>query len=159
MTSSINVAPIADKSVKVAVVCRNASGEPDIVIYEIVCTASAYSDGDHYETAKSKAEEDGYEASIAFDEFDPAWRMLSLKAQGSTDVLMNQEGLQVIEQAFLKASKKDPKDAPFPLVGESATAYMDGLESAYQHALEMMCISPPHSEKSKAELQDRPRGG
>lgn len=143
--------------VKVAVAGRNASGEPEIVVYNIECSKEQYENGDHYDMAKERAEDDGFEPEIAFDENDPAWSMLSLKTQNSTDVLMNQKGLQVIEQALLKAGKKDPKDAPYE--GAAGRAFLDGLESAYQHALEMMCISPPQAEKSKAAPQDRPRGG
>lgn len=53
----------------------------------------------------------------------------------------NIDGHQVIEAALAKASKLNPLDAPFPMVGEEALAYLKGSASAYQHALEMIPAS------------------
>lgn len=157
--SMLNLKTQNSTDVLVAVAGHNASGEPEIALYPIECSKEQYENGEHYELAKDMAESDGLDPSIAFAENDPAWSFMAVKTHKSTDVLMNQEGLQVIEQALLKASKKNPNDAPIQYVGESAMAFLEGLQSAYLHALEMMCISPPQAEKSKAAPQDRPRGG
>ncbi len=79
MSSQIeSTAPVADMCVKVAVIGHNAGGEPDAVFYDIGCTSDEYSGGEHYEIAKEMAEQNGYQAVMAFDEFDPAWAMLGL---------------------------------------------------------------------------------
>ena len=92
MTSQIDpTAPIADICVKVAVVGHNASGEPDIAVYNINCSIEQSESGGHYDLAKYTAEEDGFQPSIAFDENDPAWSMLNLKTQSSTEVLHDRQ--------------------------------------------------------------------
>ena len=60
---------------RVAVVCRNKSGEPDIFIAVVTCSSVQYQNGDHYEMAETQAEEAGYEAQASFDEHDSSWRM------------------------------------------------------------------------------------
>ncbi len=61
--------------IKCVVTCHNASGEPDFYFCKVKCSQEQYDDGKHYETAQSKAAEQGYEGDfVVFDENDgPAW--------------------------------------------------------------------------------------
>lgn len=151
----------SSSDVKVAVAGHNASGEPDIAVYSIHCTIEQRENGGHYALAKDTAEEDGFQPSLAFDENDLAWSMLNLKTQNSTDVLMDQGGLQVIERALLKATNLNINDAPITYDPKEAKAFKKGLASAYHHALEMMCITPVQvkDERWKPAPPERARGG
>lgn len=68
----------AKTTVKVAVFCRNASGEPDILIEEIQAGQEDMHEGRHYDMAILVAEEGGYEAFGAADICDPAWPKLAV---------------------------------------------------------------------------------
>jgi hypothetical protein len=48
------------------------------------------------------------------------------------------EGVEVIEAALKKAETGDPNNAPFGFDYYESCAYLQGLATAYQHALEMM---------------------
>ncbi len=60
------------KSIKCAVFATNSNGEPDIYFCKVSCSEREYESGDHYETAKTFATENGYEPSLCCDENDPA---------------------------------------------------------------------------------------
>lgn len=47
------------------------------------------------------------------------------------------DGFKIIEKNLAIATKADPSQAPFPLVGEAARLHHTASASAYQHALEM----------------------
>lgn len=72
------------KPVKIAVVCRNASGFPDVFVTTVMATEGQVEAGDHYDLAIEKAEDEGYEgvgrdnAMIPFDhhEFDAFHRVI-----------------------------------------------------------------------------------
>lgn len=90
--------------IKVAVMCRNASGEPEIVATTVPCTREEYDNGDHYKRAEAEAEEKGYESVMAFDERDPAWQatgwgMLGAPMPGETQtankVILYDQALQM----------------------------------------------------------------
>ena len=52
----------------VAVACRNGNGESDIVVLTVLVSKSGYIDGEHYDLAKEKAKEEGYEGPfVCFD--------------------------------------------------------------------------------------------
>jgi len=65
-----------DKTIKVGVLARDASGAPDIRVVTVTCAPSAIDNGDHYDMAMSAVEDDGFEPLGAFDETDPAWAKL-----------------------------------------------------------------------------------
>lgn len=48
------------------------------------------------------------------------------------------EGTVLIEECLAKATRADPGDVPFPLVGEEAVLWHRAQAAAYQHAIEMM---------------------
>lgn len=79
------------KHVKVCVLCSNADGAPEFFWCEVPCSEREYNAGQHYEKAKSVADEKGYELPmIAFDAADPAGQELAqaqafLKAAGDPD--------------------------------------------------------------------------
>lgn len=57
------------KTMRIAVVCRNASGMPDIPIFLITATPEEVADGAHYDRAEALADAAGYEGPfICFDE-------------------------------------------------------------------------------------------
>lgn len=57
--------------IKCVVACTNANGEPDFYFCKVEATQEEYDDGIHYERAKGKAKEEGYEAPfVVFDEND-----------------------------------------------------------------------------------------
>lgn len=62
--------------IQVGVMSEDANGAPDVTFHTIECSQEQYDNGDHYDMAKDLAEEDGYEPKIAFDERDPAWRVI-----------------------------------------------------------------------------------
>jgi hypothetical protein len=62
--------------IKVAVVVTDSNGEGDIVKYDVICTQDEYDLGLHYDFAKEKAEEFGYEVKYSFDENEPAYKKL-----------------------------------------------------------------------------------
>lgn len=68
-----------NKKIAVVVLCSNASGEPEFFHTTVELTSDAYNNGDHYDIAKSRAENEGYDldpASVAFDENDTAFKQL-----------------------------------------------------------------------------------
>ncbi|HBJ83246.1 MAG TPA: hypothetical protein DDZ88_05105 [Verrucomicrobiales bacterium] len=60
--------------INVGVMGANASGEVDLVLYQIECSQEQIDAGEHYDMAKDRASADGHEPAIAFDEKDPAWK-------------------------------------------------------------------------------------
>jgi hypothetical protein len=47
-------------------------GEPDFYFCKVDCTKKQFDEGDHYETIKEQAEEEGYgDCGLAYDENDP----------------------------------------------------------------------------------------
>lgn len=60
------------KIVRCAVACINSNGEPDLFFCKVICSQEEIENGVHYTKAKQKAEEDGYESYLAYDEFDVA---------------------------------------------------------------------------------------
>lgn len=61
------------------------------------------------------------------------------------------DGVSIIEAALKKVSSGNLAEAPFPLIGENAQCYLNGAASAYQHALEMLCVSSPRITEQDAE--------
>ncbi len=52
----------------VVLACAVSSGEPTMVCYDVEYTRDQYNEGEHYEMAKTMAEEEGYEAPfVCFD--------------------------------------------------------------------------------------------
>jgi hypothetical protein len=66
-----------NSSIKVAVACRDANGSPDIVVVVVDASSKDVFEGNHYEKAKATVAEQGFEALLAFDTKDPAWKRLS----------------------------------------------------------------------------------
>ena len=63
-------------NLKCVVVCTNASGVPDALSIKVVVSKKGYSEGQHYEEAKLRAEKEGYEGPmIVFDENDNTNRL------------------------------------------------------------------------------------
>lgn len=62
-------------SIKCVVACTNSEGTPDFFFCEISVSPSDYDDGLHYQAARLRAADEGYEyPMIAFDENDgPNW--------------------------------------------------------------------------------------
>lgn len=58
------------------VVAENSQGETEILAFDISATQDQIDNGDHYDIAKSKAEEDGYDALAVFDSSDMAGQQL-----------------------------------------------------------------------------------
>jgi hypothetical protein len=74
------------RNIHVGVVCRNASGEPDVVFYHVNQTAEGIAEGEHYEIAIVHASNDGYETPmIPFDEDDAIYTRLVSKHVPSSD--------------------------------------------------------------------------
>lgn len=73
------------KRVKTFVLATNSEGEPELLCFELAVLQSEYDDGAHYDAAKSKAEEEGYEPQGAFDEFDRAARQMASLAPVDED--------------------------------------------------------------------------
>lgn len=57
--------------IKCIVAAINASGSPDLFFTIVECSQSEYDNGDHYDMADLKAEQEGYEPKLVFDENDP----------------------------------------------------------------------------------------
>ncbi len=66
-----------NKLIQVGVAARNASGEPDVVYFDVQCTQAQMDNGEHYEIGMVLAQEAGYEPKLAFDSKDPAWNSLN----------------------------------------------------------------------------------
>lgn len=62
------------------------------------------------------------------------------------------DGHAVIEDALKKASRGNLADAPFPLTGEAAKGYMQGLAAAYLHALEMIPATKSNSQSPSLSI-------
>jgi hypothetical protein len=74
------------RTIHVGVVCRNASGEPDVVFYHVNQTEEGIKEGEHYEIAMVHASNDGYETPmLPFDEDDRIYRSLVVKYADSSD--------------------------------------------------------------------------
>ena len=66
-----------DKNIiTVFVVAGNSQGEPEILAYDIAAYQDELAYCKHYDAAKSKASEDGYEVVTCFDSNDLAGRQL-----------------------------------------------------------------------------------
>lgn len=64
-------------TVKCIVAGINASGEPDLFFTKIICrTQNQIDEGEHYERAVKAANDEGYEAKLAYDEFDSAGKAM-----------------------------------------------------------------------------------
>ena len=60
-------------NIKCIVAGTNANGEPDLYFCIVNCTIDQGHNGNHYDTAKEMAEDNGYEGPfVAFDERDSA---------------------------------------------------------------------------------------
>ena len=74
------------RSIHVGVVCRNASGCPDVVFFHIDATRSQIADGWHFDTATDMASAHEYEnPMIAFDEDDAIYPRLVSQHVPSSD--------------------------------------------------------------------------
>lgn len=74
------------RTIHVGVVCRNASGEPDVVFYHVNQTEEGIKEGEHYEIAMVHARNDGYETPmVPFDEDDRIYRRLIVNHVASSD--------------------------------------------------------------------------
>lgn len=62
----------AQRIIRCAVAAINSGGEPDLYFVKVKATEEQVSSGVHYQAAKEAAEEDGYEAFLAYDEDDYA---------------------------------------------------------------------------------------
>jgi len=67
--------------IKMGVLGRNASGEPDVFAIEVECTDAEYVDGHHYDFAMSQADANGFKPAMAFDENDPAWTAMASRTR------------------------------------------------------------------------------
>jgi len=74
------------RRIHVGVVCRNASGSPDVVFYFVEASESSIKDGYHLDSAIEMAGEDDYETPmIAFDEDDALYARLVVHIVPSSD--------------------------------------------------------------------------
>ncbi len=64
-------------TIKVLVLCSNSEGAPEMHTCSVEATPEQIAEGLHYDWAKENADRNGYEEPmIAFDERDPAARMI-----------------------------------------------------------------------------------
>ena len=63
-------------NIKCVVSATNANGEPDLYFVIVQCTVEQFESGLHYAAAKASAETNGYEAYLAYDEFDTVGKTL-----------------------------------------------------------------------------------
>jgi hypothetical protein len=56
--------------IKCIVAAQNSNGESDFYFVKVDCTQEQYDNGEHYSAACDKAEEEGYDAFLAYDEND-----------------------------------------------------------------------------------------
>ena len=74
--------------VKCIVATRNSFGEPDLFFVKVSCSETQYNEGWHYEAAKEKAEDEGYESYLVYDENDSAGKaMLVLFAWDTASIV------------------------------------------------------------------------
>lgn len=62
--------------VRCIVSARNAGGEPDLFFVKVIANGDQLDDGQHYEAAKLKCLEEGYEPHLAYDELDSAGKSM-----------------------------------------------------------------------------------
>ena len=62
--------------IKVGVFCFDGNGDPSIYTTTVNCTEKQIDNSEHYEIAKKRAEDEGYEPRGAFDETDSAAKRL-----------------------------------------------------------------------------------
>lgn len=67
----------AKREVLVFVLANNANGECELVNYRMTVSQADYESGNHYLTAVHLSREQGFENACAFDQFDPAGRLLA----------------------------------------------------------------------------------
>ena len=60
------------QDMRVAVLCRNANGEPEFVWVLVRASRDVYERGEHYEIAEEVAQDRGYDPEFSFDEHDAA---------------------------------------------------------------------------------------
>lgn len=76
LSDVLSVEP-AVKILRIVVAATNANGEPDFFFLKVKCTPNQYDNGDHYEAALDKAEEEDYEGPfVVFDENDSAGKAI-----------------------------------------------------------------------------------
>lgn len=68
------------KPIKCVVSAINSNGEPDFYFVIVMATEKDIEEGNHYEKAKTSAENEGYEPFIVYDQFDSAFRAFSRNA-------------------------------------------------------------------------------
>jgi len=71
------------RSITVHVLADDSNGAPALVKHRVSVTDEGYNTGAHYDEAIRLAEGDGYSECKAFDENDPAGRLLALLAAGA----------------------------------------------------------------------------
>ncbi|MFM0433714.1 hypothetical protein PQQ75_32230 [Paraburkholderia aspalathi] len=75
--------------IRMAVLATNAEGSPDLYLTFVEATDLQYNEGQHYDMAVARAEDEGYRSPmIAFDQNDSAADMLRHAAEfveGETD--------------------------------------------------------------------------
>lgn len=79
---STSSTPANSSTVSVWVLANNAGGEPELLNFKIRVTDDEFSNGDHYDLAVARAKADGYatDRTKAFDESDPAGRLMQRMA-------------------------------------------------------------------------------
>lgn len=68
----------ANKTINTFVLTQNSEGAPEIVCVAVSCTHSQYDEGEHYDMALQAVNEGAFAALEAFDEFDPAGRVIEM---------------------------------------------------------------------------------
>lgn len=81
------------KTVITHVLCTNTTGEAEIYTTPVTLSEDSYAAGDHYNVAKGRAQEEGFESVYAFDEFEPAGKAI-MPNDLSVMVLVTEDGVK-----------------------------------------------------------------
>jgi hypothetical protein len=116
--------------INVAVMCRNASGEADILKFKFELKDSQYDLGEHYDMAFDKATSQGFEPVIAFDEHEPAWQALASNTpiESLADPLTDPNGIsvEVIEQDEVNSPQESGSANVYERFFQEAVHVMQG---------------------------------
>lgn len=114
------------KSINMLVACVNANGEPDLARLTVLATDHEQEHGEHYEKARSMAQEDGYEPPfICYDEADQRNIFRVMREIQSEQDESKRLAFNSLESAREESAQQALEEADFEI---NAAAEMSGWE-------------------------------
>lgn len=136
-------------SIKVILVCRNASGEPELFKGSDLATKSERDEGMHIQRVGHKARSLGYEVMAGFDQDDPASKQLLEMSQYVRPVFDQRIDMDAVLKGYLEAmiwtatdNVGDPMDQTYTVddLGEDIRSQARIMIEAFVSPIQIKCV-------------------